>query len=201
MENYYLVFGNPLGGINFMSKIGEKPVVLSSTVNLTIDNNKVNIKGPQGEMFFDVPKKLTLIKEGNNLIIKRNNNDKKVKSLHGLYRQLLGNAISGVEKPWEKKLEVVGTGYTVKLQGENLVFKIGYSHLVTFKKQPGIKYKVEGNNKVTVEGYDKQMVGQVAYQIKMIRKPDVYKGKGIRYLGEKLRIKPGKKAKAAGTAA
>ncbi|PJA55516.1 50S ribosomal protein L6, partial [Candidatus Roizmanbacteria bacterium CG_4_9_14_3_um_filter_33_18] len=200
MENYYLVFGNPLGGINFMSKIGEKPVVLSSTVNLTIDNNKVNIKGPQGEMFFDVPKKLTLIKEGNNLIIKRNNNDKKVKSLHGLYRQLLGNAISGVEKPWEKKLEVVGTGYTVKLQGENLVFKIGYSHLVTFKKQPGIKYKVEGNNKVTVEGYDKQMVGQVAYQIKMIRKPDVYKGKGIRYLGEKLRIKPGKKAKAAGTA-
>jgi len=201
VENYYLVFGNPLGGINFMSKIGEKPVVLSSTVNLTIDNNKVNIKGPQGEMFFDVPKKLTLIKEGNNLIIKRNNNDKKVKSLHGLYRQLLGNAISGVEKPWEKKLEVVGTGYTVKLQGENLVFKIGYSHLVTFKKQPGIKYKVEGNNKVTVEGYDKQMVGQVAYQIKMIRKPDVYKGKGIRYLGEKLRIKPGKKAKAAGTAA
>jgi len=201
VENYYLVFGNPLGGINFMSKIGEKPVVLSSTVNLTIDNNKVNIKGPQGEMFFDVPKKLTLIKEGNNLIIKRNNNDKKVKSLHGLYRQLSGNAISGVEKPWEKKLEVVGTGYTVKLQGENLVFKIGYSHLVTFKKQPGIKYKVEGNNKVTVEGYDKQMVGQVAYQIKMIRKPDVYKGKGIRYLGEKLRIKPGKKAKAAGTAA
>jgi len=201
VENYYLVFGNPLGGINFMSKIGEKPVVLSSTVNLTIDNNKVNIKGPQGEMFFDVTKKLTLIKEGNNLIIKRNNNDKKVKSLHGLYRQLLGNAISGVEKPWEKKLEVVGTGYTVKLQGENLVFKIGYSHLVTFKKQPGIKYKVEGNNKVTVEGYDKQMVGQVAYQIKMIRKPDVYKGKGIRYLGEKLRIKPGKKAKAAGTAA
>ena len=183
-----------------MSKIGEKPVILSSTVNLTIDNNKVNIKGPQGEMLFDVPKELTLIKEGNNLIIKRNNNDKKVKTLHGLYRQLLGNAISGVEKPWEKKLEVVGTGYTVKLQGEDLVFKIGYSHLVTFKKQPGIKYKVEGNNKVTVEGYDKQMVGQVAYQIKMIRKPDVYKGKGIRYLGEKLRIKPGKKAKAAGTA-
>ncbi|VVA43862.1 50S ribosomal protein L6 [Candidatus Roizmanbacteria bacterium] len=184
-----------------MSKIGEKSIVLSSAINLAIDNNKVTVKGPQGEMIFDVPKELTLVKDEKNLSIKRNNNDKKVRSLHGLYRQLIGNAISGVEKPWEKKLEVVGTGYTVKLQGEDLVFKIGYSHLVTFKKQPGIKYQVEGNNMVTVAGFDKQMVGQVAYQIKMIRKPDVYKGKGIRYLGEKLRIKPGKKAKAAGAAA
>jgi len=184
-----------------MSKIGEKPIILSSTVNLTIDGNKITVKGSQGEMAFDVPKEITLIKEEKNLIIKRKNNEKKVKSIHGLYRQLISNAITGVEKPWEKKLEVVGTGYTVKLQGEDLVFKIGYSHLVTFKKQPGIKYSVEGNNKVTVAGHDKQLVGQVAYQIKMIRKPDVYKGKGIRYLGEKLRIKPGKKAKAAGAAA
>ena len=128
-----------------MSKIGEKSIVLSSAINLAIDNNKVTVKGPQGEMIFDVPKELTLVKDEKNLSIKRNNNDKKVRSLHGLYRQLIGNAISGVEKPWEKKLEVVGTGYTVKLQGEDLVFKIGYSHLVTFKKQPGIKYQVEGN--------------------------------------------------------
>lgn len=184
-----------------MSKIGEKTIVLSSAVTLDIDNNKVTVKGPQGEMIFDVPKVLTLVKDEKNLSIKRNNNDKKVRSLHGLYRQLIGNAISGVEKPWEKKLEVVGTGYTVKLQGEDLVFKIGYSHIVTFKKQPGIKYQVVENNKITVAGFDKQMVGQVAYQIKMIRKPDVYKGKGIRYLGEKLRIKPGKKAKAAGATA
>jgi len=184
-----------------MSKIGEVPVVLSNTVNVVIENNNITIKGPQGEIVFDVPKEISLVKEGNSLIIKRNNNEKKVRSLHGLYRQLISNAVTGVEKPWEKKLEVVGTGYTVKLQGEDLVFKIGYSHLVTFKKQPGIKYAVEGNNKVTVSGFNKQMVGQVAYQIKMIRKPDVYKGKGIRYLGEKLRIKPGKKAKAAGATA
>lgn len=180
-----------------MSKIGEKQIILSNAVTLIIDGNKVSIKGSQGEISFDVPKEITLIREENNLIIKRKNNEKKIKSLHGLYRQLISNAIIGVEKPWEKKLEVVGTGYTVKLQGEDLVFKIGYSHLVTFKKQPGIKYQVEGNNKVTVMGRDKQLVGQIAYQIKMIRKPDVYKGKGIRYLGEKLRIKPGKKAKAA----
>lgn len=184
-----------------MSKIGEKAIILSNTVNLTVNDNQVRIKGPQGEMSFVVPIELSLVREGNNLVINRKNNDKKVRSVHGLYRQLIGNAVLGVEKPWEKKLEIVGTGYTVKLQGEDLVFKIGYSHLVTFKKQPGIKYQVEGNNKVTVLGHDKQMVGQVAYQIKMIRKPDVYKGKGIRYLGEKLRIKPGKKAKAAGAAA
>jgi large subunit ribosomal protein L6 len=195
VENYYLVSGN------FMSKIGEKSIIISGAVNLTIDGNKVNVKGPQGEISFDVPMELALVRSENNLTIERKNNDKKVRSMHGLYRQLIGNAMVGVEKPWEKKLEVVGTGYTVKLQGEDLVFKIGYSHLVTFKKQPGIKYQVEGNNKVTVIGHDKQLVGQVAYQIKMIRKPDVYKGKGIRYLGEKLRIKPGKKAKAAGAAA
>jgi len=184
-----------------MSKIGEKPVTLSPAVSLKIENTNVTIKGPQGEMSFIVPKELTLIREENSLIIKRKNNEKKVRSIHGLYRQLIANAVLGVEKVWEKNLEVVGTGYTVKLQGEDLVFKIGYSHLVTFKKQPGIKYQVEGNNKLTVTGYDKQLVGQVAYQIKMIRKPDVYKGKGIKYLGEKLRIKPGKKAKAAGATA
>ncbi|EKE15221.1 MAG: hypothetical protein ACD_12C00112G0007 [uncultured bacterium] len=184
-----------------MSKIGEKPIILSNEVDLKVEGNKVTVKGPQGEMTFDVPKELTLIRKENNLIIERKNNEKKVRSVHGLYRQLIDNSVLGAKKPWEKKLEVVGTGYTVKLQGEDLVFKIGYSHLVTFKKQPGIKYLVEGNNKVTVAGHDKQLVGQIAYQIKMIRKPDVYKGKGIRYLGEKLRIKPGKKAKAAGATA
>ncbi len=184
-----------------MSKIGEKPVTLSPAVSLEIEDNNVIIKGPQGEMSFVVPRELTLIREENNLIFKRKNNEKKIKSIHGLYRQLISNAVFGVEKSWEKKLEVVGTGFTVKLQGEDLVFKVGYSHPVIFKKQSGIKYQVEGNNKVTVTGFDKQLVGQVAYQIKMIRKPDVYKGKGIRYLGEKLRIKPGKKAKAAGATA
>jgi large subunit ribosomal protein L6 len=184
-----------------MSKIGEKIIILSSTISLTVEDNKVTVKGPQGEATFAVPKELTLVKENDSLLLKRNNNEKKTRSIHGLYRQLISNAVSGVEKVWEKKLEVVGTGFTVKMQGEDLVFKVGYSHPVVFKKQPGIKYQVEGNNKVTVGGSDKQLVGQVAYQIKMIKKPDVYKGKGIRYLGEKLRIKPGKKAKAAGAPA
>lgn len=179
-----------------MSKIGEKPIIISKAVSLIIDGNKLTIKGPQEEMSFMVPAELTLVKEETSLVLKRKNEEKKSKSIHGLYRQLISNAVSGVEKAWEKKLEVVGTGFTVKLEGEDLVFKIGYSHPVVFKKQPGVKYHVEGSNKVTVSGIDKQLVGQVAYQIKIIKKPDVYKGKGIRYLGEKLRIKPGKKVKA-----
>jgi large subunit ribosomal protein L6 len=136
--------------------------------------------------------------ENNELIIKRSNEEKKTKSLHGLYRQLVYNGVSGVEKLWEKRLEVVGTGYNVKLQGEDLVFKLGYSHPVVFKKTPGVSYQVDGNTKVIVSGVDKQLVGQIAHKIILLKKPDVYKGKGIRYEGEKLRIKPGKKAKAAG---
>jgi large subunit ribosomal protein L6 len=109
---------------------------------------------------------------------------------------LVYNAVVGVEKQWTKALEVVGTGYNVKQQGEDVVFKVGYSHPVTFKKQEGVSYKVEGNNKVVVSGIDKQLVGQVAYQMKLVRKPDAYKAKGVRYEGEVIKTKPGKKAKA-----
>jgi large subunit ribosomal protein L6 len=127
--------------------------------------------------------------------VERANNSKFQKSLHGLFRSLIANAVAGVETPWEKKLEVAGTGFNVKMQGEDLVFKVGYNHPVIFKKVEGVKYTVEGNTKVQVKSIDKQLVGEIAYKIKMIRKPDVYKGKGIKYEGEKLRIKPGKKAK------
>ena len=157
--------------------------------------------------FFQLPdnikqeKKIEFIKKENGLSVKRSNEEKKTKSIHGLYRQLINNAVLGVQKLWEKRLKIVGTGYTVKLDKDDLVFKIGYSHPVIFKKVPGIKFQVEGNNKAVVLGSDKQLVGQVAYQIKILKKPDVYKGKGIQYEGEKLRIKPGKKVKAAGAAA
>ncbi len=184
-----------------MSKIGEKIIIVGSAVSLTIKDNQIFIKGPVGEIVIDLPKNLILEKNGNNYLLKRVSNDKKSKSLHGLYRQLISNAVVGVEKPWEKRLEVVGTGFNVKLQGEDLNFKIGYNHPVIFKKVNGINFKVEGNNKIVVSGLDKQLVGEIAYQIKIIRKPDAYKGKGIKYEGEVLRIKPGKKAKAAGVAA
>lgn len=184
-----------------MSKIGQKSISVPAGVKLEIDGQKVKVSGPKGEINLELPVGLTLEKSENGLLVKRVNEAKKTKSSHGLYRQLLYNAIVGVEKAWEKRLEVVGTGYNVKMQGEDLLFKVGYSHPSVFKKQPGISYKVEGNNKVVVIGADRQLVGQVAYQIKLIKKPDAYKGKGIKYEGEKLRIKPGKKAKAAGAAA
>jgi large subunit ribosomal protein L6 len=178
-----------------MSKIGQKSILLSDKVTANISGQNITIKGPEGELSFYLPKTLIIEKKDKELVLKRTNDDKKTKSLHGLYRQLIYNAVVGVEKLWEKRLEIIGTGYNVKLQGEDLVFKLGYSHPVVFKKPAGVKFRVEGNNKVIVMGADKQLVGEVAYQIKILKKPDVYKGKGIRYEGEKLRIKPGKKVK------
>jgi large subunit ribosomal protein L6 len=184
-----------------MSKIGQKAIEIPTSVVLEITKQNIVIKGKEGQLIIDVPKEISLIKKDNILTLKRSSENKKVKSVHGLFRQLIYNAVVGVDKPWIKRLEVVGTGFNVKLQGEDLIFRVGYSHMVFFKKIINIKYQVEGNNKVVVSGVDKQLVGQTAYQIKILKKPDAYKGKGIRYEGEKLRIKPGKKAKAAGAPA
>ncbi len=178
-----------------MSKIGQSPIPVPSSVQTEIADTVVTITGKKGALTIEVPKILTVTREGDMLLVKRNAENKQVKSLHGLFRSLIANAVRGTDEPWTKRLEVVGTGYNVKMQGEDLVFKVGYSHQVIFNKVEGITYQVEGNTKVIVSGIDKQLVGQVAYQIKIIKKPDVYKGKGIRYEGEKLRIKPGKKAK------
>jgi len=184
-----------------MSKIGTKQIEIPEKVTIEINRNKVKIKGTLGELDFILPRHLEAIKADKILNIKRSREDASTKALHGLFRQLIYNAVVGVEKPWVKRLEVVGTGFNAKMQGEDVVLKVGFSHPVIFKKTAGIKFQVEGNNKIVVSGIDKQLVGQVAYQLKMVKKPDVYKGKGVRYEGEKLRIKPGKKAKAAGAAA
>lgn len=178
-----------------MSKIGQKPVTVPSSVETTIANNSVTIKGKEGSLTLTMPEGIMVEKGEGVLNIKRSSDSKMQKSLHGLWRSLVANAVSGVETPWEKRLEVVGTGFNVKLQGEDLVFKVGFSHPVVFKKVDGVKYGVEGNNKVVLKSTDKQLVGEIAYKVKMIKKPDVYKGKGIKYAGERLRIKPGKKAK------
>jgi large subunit ribosomal protein L6 len=179
-----------------MSKIGNKVIPVSSGTQVTIEGKHITVKGSKGELSYTLPDQLTVVKENDTLVVKRLNEVKTTKALHGLYRSIIANAVTGVETPWTKKLEVVGTGFNVKLQGQDLVFKIGYSHTVTYKAMPGISFQVDGNTKLAVVGPDKQLVGQVAYQIKLIRKPDVYKGKGIRYEGERIRLKAGKKAKA-----
>lgn len=176
-----------------MSKIGEMPITLPADVKFEIKGDVCTISGKEGELKITVPSSLKVTVKGQTISLERLSEDRKIRSLHGLYRSLLANAITGVQKPWEKRLEVVGTGYNVQQQGENLVLKVGYSHSVIFPQTAGIKLKIEDNNKIIISGIDKQMVGQIAQRIKSIKKSDVYKGKGIKYEGEKLRIKPGKK--------
>lgn len=179
-----------------MSKIGFKPVTVPASVQLTINDKLVTVKGSKGELTIPLPAGISIEQADGTLNIKRASEKKDVKAVHGLFRSLLANAVAGVETPWEKKLMIVGTGYNVKMQGEGLQFKLGFAHLIDFPKADGVMYKVEGNNKVIVSGIDKQIVGQVAHQIKILKKPDAYKGKGVRYEGEVVRLKPGKKAKA-----
>ncbi len=183
-----------------MSKIGEKKIKVETGATVEIQGNSVNVKGAKGELKIEVPMVLKVVQEGDTLSVTRVRDDKKTKSLHGLFRSLIANAVQGVQKPWEKKLEVVGTGFNVKMDGQGLALKIGFSHPVVFPSREGATYTVEGTNLITVSGVDKQLVGEVAHLIKILRKPDPYKGKGIRYAGEYLKLKPGKKAKAAGAA-
>lgn len=179
-----------------MSKIGQKVITVPSAVQVLIEDSIVTVKGPKGEIKVPYSRGITVEQQDNTITVKRTSEVKKVKSAHGLYRSLIANAVQGVESGWEKKLEIVGTGYNVKMQGTDLVFKLGYSHPVIYNQVPGIQFVVEGNNKIVVKGFDKQLVGQVAHQIKMIKKPDAYKAKGIRYEGEVIKTKAGKKAKA-----
>ena len=179
-----------------MSKIGYKEIPLPGSVQLNIENGNAIVKGTKGELSVQIPENISFDNENGTIKVKRVNEKRDVKALHGLFRSMLANAINGVENMWEKRLKIVGTGYNVKMEGEDLFFKIGYSHPVKFKKVPGVMFKTEGSNIIIVSGVDKQLVGQIAYQIKCIRKPDPYKGKGIRYENEVVRLKPGKKAKA-----
>ncbi len=184
-----------------MSKVGEKTINFSEETRIEVQGRTVRLSGKEGLLEIALPKSLNAELAQGTLSIKRKRDDKRTRALHGLLRSIIANGVLGVEKPWEKSLEVVGTGFNVKMKGEDLEFKVGYSHPVIFKAVAGIKLKVEAGNKVIVSGPDKQLVGQVAFQIKKIKSPDVYKGKGIKFEGEKLRIKPGKKAKTATTAA
>lgn len=183
-----------------MSKIGVKPISFDDTCQITIADKVIEIKGKHGTMSLQLPIGIVLKKDDKNLIVSRTSETRQSKALHGTTRSLIANAIAGINTFWEKKLEIIGTGFKVKMDGENLTFDLGYSHPVVFKKVDGITFAIEGNSKVKVMGIDRQLVGQVASKIKAIKKPDPYKGKGIRYDGEKIKLKPGKKAKTAGPA-
>lgn len=177
-----------------MSKIGKLAISLPEQVEVQIQPDKVVVSGPKGELTIQVPKVINVKKENSQLLISRTSEDKPAKALHGTIRQILANMIVGVTQGWDKTLEIVGTGYRASLKGENLDLALGFSHPVEVVPPAGIKFEViEG--KIRVSGSDKILVGQVAANIRKIRPPDAYKGKGIRYGGEKIKLKPGKAAK------
>ena len=178
-----------------MSRIGRLPIDVPSAVNVTIDGSAISVKGPKGELSLVVPSPIEVALEDGQLLVTRPDDERNSRSLHGLTRTLIANQIIGVTEGYSKGLEVVGTGYRVAAKGESLEFALGFSHSITIDPPKGISFTVEGNNKVTVNGIDKQAVGEVAANIRKLRKPEPYKGKGVRYAGEVVRRKAGKSGK------
>ncbi|GAA1850538.1 50S ribosomal protein L6 [Myceligenerans crystallogenes] len=178
-----------------MSRIGKIPVPVPAGVDVTISGALVTVKGPKGTLEHTVAAPITVVLEDGTVKVNRPNDERLSKSLHGLTRTLLSNMIVGVTQGYEKKMEIVGTGYRVVAKGSNLEFALGFSHPVVVEPAQGITFQVETPNKFTVSGIDKQQVGEVAANIRKIRKPEPYKGKGVRYAGENVRRKVGKAGK------
>ena len=179
-----------------MSRIGKLPVPVPSGVDVTIDGAVVTVKGPKGTLSHTVAAPITVEKTDGVLEVKRPDDERESRSLHGLTRTLINNMVVGVTEGYEKKLEIVGVGYRVLSKGPTqLEFQLGYSHSITFNAPEGITFTVEGPTKLGVQGIDKQLVGEVAANIRKLRKPEPYKGKGVRYAGEHVRRKVGKAGK------
>jgi large subunit ribosomal protein L6 len=181
-----------------MSRIGKMPIPIPSGVKVNIDRGVITVNGPKGELSRTVPSDMIINVENDVLTVSRPSDSKKHRSYHGLTRSLLANMVEGVSKGFEKSLEIVGVGYRAEKAGDKLTLRIGYSHPVQVTPLPGTSLSVEGSNKITVSGIDKEVVGEMAAEIRAIRRPDSYKGKGIRYTGEVVRLKPGKAGKAVG---
>ncbi|MFC7401074.1 50S ribosomal protein L6 [Citricoccus sp. GCM10030269] len=177
-----------------MSRIGRLPITVPSGVEVNIDGSNVYVKGPKGELSHAVARPIEVSLEEGTISVTRPNDERESRSLHGLTRTLISNMIVGVTEGFQKQLEVIGTGYRVQAKGSDLELALGYSHPVPVKAPEGISFSVEGN-KVTVAGIDKQRVGEAAANIRKLRRPDPYKGKGVRYAGEVLRRKAGKAGK------
>jgi large subunit ribosomal protein L6 len=178
-----------------MSRIGRLPVTVPSGVDITIDGRDITVKGPKGTLRHTVPDPLTIVREDGVIRVTRPNDEGKVRALHGLSRTLIANMVTGVTDGYRKTLEIVGVGYRVQARGSNLEFSLGYSHPVTVSPPEGISFRVEAPTRFVVEGIDKQQVGEIAAKIHKLRKPDPYKGKGVRYQGEQIRRKVGKAGK------
>lgn len=178
-----------------MSRIGKKTLIIPAGVEVTLSASYVTVKGPKGDLSQKLHDKIEINIEGDTLRVNRKDETQLARSVHGLYRTLVSNMIEGVTKGYEKKLEIVGVGYRVAMKGKDLDLSLGFSHPVLLTPPEGIEYAVEGQQKIVVKGIDKQKVGQIAADIRKIRKPEPYKGKGIRYEGERIVRKAGKTGK------
>jgi len=178
-----------------MSRIGRLPIDIPAGVDISVNAGLVTVKGPKGELSLTVKEPITVEVAENQVLVTRPNDERESRSLHGLTRTLIANQVLGVTQGYSKGLEVVGTGYRVTARGTAVEFALGFSHPVVVEPPAGISFTVEGNNRMTVTGIDKQAVGEVAANIRKIRKPEPYKGKGVRYAGEVVRRKAGKSGK------
>jgi large subunit ribosomal protein L6 len=181
-----------------MSRIGRMPIPVPEGVAVSIKGHRVTVRGPKGELSRSFDQDMSIALRDNQIIVTRPSDNKRHKAIHGLTRALLANMVTGVAEGFRKTLEIVGVGYRAEMQEETLVLSVGYSHPVQIEPPPGITFSVEkGYRSFTVEGIDKELVGEVAARIRAVRKPEPYKGKGIRYLGERVRRKAGKAGKIA----
>lgn len=184
-----------------MSRIGKKPVAIPKGINVNINDDAVEVSGPKGTLKTPVPAGVKARVNGDQILVERESDEKA--ALHGLLRALVQNAVTGVSEGFSRQLDVVGVGYKVELQNKRVIFNLGYSHPIEFPLPPGIEVKVERLAKpiqqyqatLTVSGIDRQQVGQVASDMRKLRQPDPYKGKGVRYANEQLKLKPGKTGK------
>jgi large subunit ribosomal protein L6 len=177
-----------------MSRIGRKPVELPSGVMVALSPGRVQVNGPLGELSQTVPLRMQIEKRENEVVVTRPTERGEDRALHGLTRTLIANMVDGVTKGFEKRLEIHGVGYRAQLKGTELELAVGFSHSVTVKPRDGISFEVPAPNQIVVKGIDKQLVGQTAAEIRKVRPPEPYKGKGIRYVDEQVRRKVGKRA-------
>jgi large subunit ribosomal protein L6 len=178
-----------------MSRVGRQPIPVAAQVNVQIDGAKVTVKGPKGQLAREFNPDMRVTQDDGRLVVTRPSDEKRHKALHGLTRTLLANMVTGVSTGFTKSLEVQGVGYRAQKQGNNLVLAVGYSHPVEVAPPPGIEFNVEGTSRIHVQGIDKELVGQVAANVRNVRPPEPYKGKGIRYSDEVVRRKAGKAGK------
>lgn len=178
-----------------MSRIGKLPITVPNKVTVTIDGAHVAVKGPKGELARVLPASVSVEQEGETLLVKRRDESRTARQMHGLSRTLVANMVEGVSQGFQRRLEIQGVGYRAQVQGRNLTLNVGYSHPVNIEPPEGVQIAVENNTNVIVSGYNKEEVGNTAAKIRAVRPPEPYKGKGIRYAGEAVRRKAGKTGK------